>query len=285
MHPTRRKIEQAILGLIAEKDLKEVMDHLDECRICREVADHFQEFQAAIPTATEDDLLVAGPVATGLYRDACRGQIISLTPLPGDLNPEELCLAADGQPARVPEIEELATLASEASDLVLRLMHDHAASQDFLQLVAEDYSEIAHTLVQIPSMKCEFVTDDKGRADLPPAGEITWDKVDWQIKMPEAVFDLKPLEFTPDQPDYSHSVELDTEQADRIRVTFEGRDDSCSIVVEVLELRGETDLAPMQAIVTAGSHGHSVRTITGQPIVLDLLDSDTPITIRLYRVL
>ncbi len=284
MHPTRREIERTILGLASDEDQSRIAGHLGECLICREIAEQFREFQATIPTASKEDLTAARQVANDLYREACRGQIVSLTPLRTISAREELCFAADGKPAHPSEIEELATLVSDANDLVLRLMRDHAASQDFLQLVADDYSDIAHTLVQIPSLKQEFVTDDKGRADLPPAGETPWDSADWQIKMPDAVFDLKPLDFTPDQPDYSHAVELDTDQADRIRVTFEGRSDSSSIVIEVLELQGETDLAPMRAIVIVGRHGHSAPTVTGQPVSLDLPDSDTPITIRLYRL-
>lgn len=283
MHPTRREIEKAILRLSSEEAQSRVTDHLGECLICQEVADQFREFQAAIPTVTEEDLLASRQVAADLYHNACRGQVVLLTPLPKDPNQDQLCLAADGKSARPSTIEEMATLVSETNDVVLRLMHDHTASQDYLQLVADDQSEIAHTLVQAPSLKQEFITDSSGRVDLPAAGETSWDAVDWQIRMPDAVFDLKPLEFDPDQPDYSHTVELDTDQADRIRVTFEGRSDSSSIVVEVLQLHGETDFAAMRAIVAAGRHGHSAPTVTGQPISLDLPDSDTPITIRLYR--
>ncbi|MFH1688048.1 MAG: hypothetical protein ABIE70_11095 [bacterium] len=271
------------MGLANEEDRRRVMDHTGRCRFCSEIIEQFQAFQASVASVSADELTLTPAQSDRLYRAACRGQIISLTFLSKNPPQEELSLAADGKPVAPPEIEEIATLVSDASDLVLRLLHDHKTSRDYVQLVAEDPAAIAYTLVQVPSQNQEFVTDKAGRVDLPAESETAWDNVDWQIKMPEAVFDLKPLEYTPDQPEYSRSVELDTEQADRVRVTFEKHADSCSVVVEVLALQGQTDFGALRALVTTDTPGQPAPTPVGQPIVLDLPDHETPITIRLYR--
>ncbi|HOP06291.1 MAG TPA: hypothetical protein PLF13_03270 [candidate division Zixibacteria bacterium] len=282
MHPTRRDIERAILKLLPEEECTSVLEHVEKCEFCREIADDFRNFQQATPVLLEEDLAVARKTFDRLHRQSTRGLVISFTRLPSDDYHGELSLAADGDRADTPQVEELATLVSEKHDLVLRLMHDHSQSQDLLELVSSDPAVIHDALIEAPSLNHEFVADKNGRVLLPKSEKAAWEAIDWRIRLPEARFELKPLEFNADAPDSIQSVELHSEQDDRIRVRLETRDSDCSLVVEILELRGRTELEGVRAIVAAGTASGSGVGHLGVPFTFDLPDRKTPITIRIY---
>jgi len=279
IHPPRGRLIAFVEKRLDERAVGQVRKHLIDCEFCREFCDDYRLLQESMmAVAQKEPSPEATALADRLYREAIAGRIISLTILrlqAGDLS---LPLAADGGHKPEPLPERAITLYSEDPEIVLRVMRGSQPSDNYLQLISEDPGLVSHVLVQAPQLGREFVTDDTGRVDLRDESLELTDELKWQIKMPDAVFDLEPLAYDPNKTEYSRQVILETEKQDKIEVTFEGKTEGKRLSLRVIALEGRTDFGKVTVLV---DRQHS-DVASGDPVVFDLADPDKTISIRLF---
>ena len=171
----------------------------------------------------------------------------------------------------------------ERFELVLRVMRNHDRHRDFVQLVADDPATVAHILVQIPDLNCEFMTDASGRADLPEGERDDYRAMKWQVRFPEAVFDLQPLLSAPRDSSSSDEVTLTTEQGDEIVVVLESASAGQTLSVTVKSVRGVTDFDKLRAYVTTAHESARARLAPDKPVYVGPVDSRSTLKISLFR--
>jgi hypothetical protein len=284
VHFSKKEIE-----LYADGDLNDlnkydkIAKHLEECEFCREYYDNYRLYAVSLKEA-EAELLPSDSInlAEKLHREALRSKIIDLLPMTEQTYYTSY-LAADGEPAKEPALTSLATFYSENPELVLRVMHDNETNRDYLQLVGEDAELVSHALIQIPEIDFDYVTDETGRVELaqPLTGDFA--RLKWQVKMPEAVFDLEPLEYDPDKTEYRKEMVLETEHNDKIRVTFEGKTEGKQISIRILELDGRDDFESVKVLISQNDLAVIKTTGPSVPVSFTLPDLKTSIKIRLYQ--
>ena len=261
----------------------ELAAHLQECEFCRGLVEALREqvelLQAA--GAPEDADLAA---AERLYRQVHAGLVVPLAALELPGRPTPTLMAADRRPeSDRPAVENLATVCSEDPPVVLMVMRDHRAGEDYLQLVSDNPALRAHVLVELPDIGRSYLTDETGRArlgDLPGGTDLS--SLHWLIKLPQAEFDLAPLSAdTPDRP-IGETV-LTTERGDRIRVSLAQARGGRELTVEILSLQGRPpEAGPVTVAVSLDDRVATRTTQPRRPVVLGLAEIPSSVHISLF---
>ncbi|RJP70537.1 MAG: hypothetical protein C4532_09175 [Candidatus Abyssobacteria bacterium SURF_17] len=285
MHPSRDDLRHFVDGQLSDSRLRtEIARHLEFCEFCADFCADYRDLTQPLPTEDPSPLSEAEiRLRERLRIAALPGTVIDLLPLTAETSDlSEPYMAADGLPAKKPDITNLATLFSEEPEIVLRVMRDSALGRDYLQVVAADTEMAAHVMVCLPDLGCEFVTDASGRADLDLSGADNIDRLKWQIRMPEAVFSLEPLQYDPERIEYAEEIILETERRDRIEIRFEGRTDGKQLVVRVLEIDGNREFTPVRVLVSQSGRNQLATGKPGRTVEFGPIDASTSIQIRLY---
>jgi len=283
VHFSKKEIELFADNKLTD-DIKRlgIKKHLEECEFCREYHENYCLYIDSLKQAETEPLPPEAEVlADKLQRAASQRKIIDLVPLTEQAG-QGTYLAADGEPEKQPDIINLATFYSENPELVLLVMRNKTNNQDYLQLASDDPKFIAYALVHVPELEIEQITDLSGRANLnkPFTADIT--RYKWQIKLPEAVFELIPLEYDPDKTEYQKEIILETEHNDRIQITFEGKTEGKQLSIKILELDGHSDFPEVKVAV---HQEELIETKTAgplSPVTFTLKKIDKAIKIRLY---
>ncbi len=284
MHPPREKLKHFVEGSLSGVESDQVALHVETCEFCREFCDNYaaliESTRAISGEALPDRAL---KMADKLYRQALGGKIISLSPLGGDAPVSDMLLAADGPAERSPRVQNLATHYCEDPEIVLRVMRDPGLEQDYLQLISDDASLVSGVLVQLPQLGREFVTDESGHATLGERSQQNWDELKWQVKMPDAVFDLEPLAYDPEAVQSSTDSILKTDAGDRIQVTLEDLAESKQITIRVLEMDGTDDFDAIRVVVSQEDNRQLKQVGPSQSVAFEITDPHGAINIRLFQ--
>jgi len=286
MHPKREEL-QAFLEkkLVDRTRLREIQSHIEGCEFCEEFCDSYRQLTDPLDVRLVDQLPEKlQQLAESLSRDSLRGSIIDLIPLASRaLGYTTSTLAADGRDDASPTSANFFTLCSEDPEILLRIMRDPDRGGDYLQLLTADEQLAAHVMVRLPDLNREFVTDAEGHADLDLTDAGDLEQLKWQIKIPDAVFELKPLKYDPNNTEYVEEVTLETDRHDLIEIRFEGKTEGKQLSIKVVKLDGRPDYEPIQVTVTQQDN-QRIQTITpGRAIDFGPIDSNTTINIRLYQ--
>ena len=284
MHPSQKKLSQFVDGKLNPQTAADIERHLEICEFCRDFANDYRlqnKLLAEVTTGTLPSKAMA--LAESLYNQAIAGRTIPITTLLERGGQSSMALAADGNKEFVPSVQNLVTLCSESPEIILRVMRDQRKHQDYLQLISDDPLMTANVLVQIPELNLQYVTDSDGKAELDKALDDSIDKLKWQIKLPDVVYDLEPLIYDPDKTEYAENIELKTDRDDRIRVTFEGKTEGKQISIEILALDGRKDFGDVIVAVTQKSQPRTVAARSKKPMTFNLADDDSTINIRLFQ--
>ncbi|MDD3731824.1 MAG: hypothetical protein PHU88_05550 [candidate division Zixibacteria bacterium] len=283
MHFSKRDIELYVEKKILDTDkINKLEKHLKECEFCREYLENYQLYCDTLESVSDMVLSPEGEAsAKKLYYGADKNKVIELYLL-SETTPLDTYLAADGKAEIQPDIINLATFYSEDPELVLLVMRNKNNNQDYLQLVSDNPEMVAHALVQVPELEIEQITDFSGRANLdkPFTSDITQYK--WQIKLPEAVFELAPLEYDPDKTEYQKEIILETDHNDRIQITFEGKTAGKQLSLRILELDGHSDFPEVKVVVNQEELVETKTAGPMTPVTFNLHKTDKAIKIRLY---
>jgi hypothetical protein len=192
-------------------------------------------------------------------------------------------LAADGEGEFSPPVVNIATFFSDNPEVVLRVMRDTEEKRDYLQLVSADPSLVSNVLVRIPEQDKEFLTDSSGKAEITGIPTEDLEELGWQIKMPDAAFSLETLAYDPDSVEYRREIVLETEQNDRIRVSFEGKTEGKQIAISILELDGKTEFDSVRVILSQNDIAETRSITPSQIATFNLSDKVNTIKIRLFN--
>lgn len=283
IHPTREKLIAFIDGRLDEPETGKLSSHLEDCEFCREFIDDYRLLQQSLATAEQEVLPGAVEELTRrLYRESLLGCVVSLEPLRVDSDEQTMPLAADRKPEEPLSSDSGITLYSEDPEIILRLMSGPRPDDNYVQLISDDSELVAHVLVQAPQLGREFLTDARGRADLGAAPLELTDDIKWQIKMPDAVFDLEPLVYDPDKPEHSEQVTLETDRQDKLEVTFERLTEGKRITLRLIELDGKTDFGEVKVVVATEHASHLDQMGIGSSATFVLDDAEATVNIRLF---
>ncbi|RKX23865.1 MAG: hypothetical protein DRP47_12200 [Candidatus Zixiibacteriota bacterium] len=284
MHPSQKELSQFVEGKLNPQSASRIEKHIEICEFCRDfINDYRLNAKLLAETAAETVPPEAMAHAERLYNQAITGRTIPITTLLERESQASTALAADGDKEFSPSVQNLMTLCSEDPEIVLRVMRDHSQNQDYLQLISDNPLMTANVLVQIPELSLQYVTNSDGKAELDKTFDDSIEKLKWQIKLPDVVYDLEPLVYDPDKTEYAEDVELKTDRDDRIRVTFEGKTEGKQISIEILALDGRDDFGEVIVAITQKSQPQSVAARLQKPVTFDLVDNDSTINIRLFQ--
>lgn len=284
MHPTKKELELYADRLLDDRQRgEEIQAHLEICEFCREYLESYNFVRKTFDELSEQELPVkALALADKLYRQAFTGQIIPLETLASEKTDQPFLMAADGEEKFTPDTVSLATYFSKNPELVLKIMRDNRGNQDYLQLIGDSPQAGANVLVQIPDTDLEFFTNSEGTARIDDLDMRKIEKYKWQVKMPDAVFELEPIRYDPEKIEYSKEITLETEKNDKIMVAFEGKTEGKQISIRILELEGKSDFESIR--VQLSQEGRSIMKSIDKNgrITFDLDDLKAPINIRLF---
>ena len=104
----------------------------------------------------------------------------------------------------------------------------------------------------------------------------------WQIKLPDATFELIPAHYDPEQVEFSTQAVLESDRDDKIQVVLERKTEGKQIVVRVLELEGKDELDSVRISISQGQSGQLAQTRQGEPATFEIADPMRSIQIRLF---
>ncbi len=282
MHPDKNKLIEYIEGSLDAGSIDLIKSHLVFCEFCREFCDDYNSLIGSLARANSEIVpQAAWEMAKRLYEQAFGAKVIPLILLRVGNKAEGKVhlLAADGNGSPSQGVINLATLYSEEPELVLRLMRDSERNENYLQLIGEIPSQVAHVMVQIPELDRDFITDKHGRARIMGDFPEKYDQLKWQVRLPDSVFELEPLQYDPDKVEYSKDILLETEKGDKVRIGFQGKTEGKQIVIQILELDGKPDFGNIRAIIARQNEHQIFEARPGKSIILDATpNTDTPWT-------
>lgn len=287
MHPNRQElIKYADKGFSGTNKQAEITAHIDECEFC---AEFISNYKAVRQAEQETELSQPLPqnmrnLANRLFMDSLLGRVIELNSLSDQsATGDSPLIAAHGVESEPSGVKCIATLYSENPELVMRLMQDLSRESNYLHLIADTPELTDHVLVQIPEYKREFVTDENGIANIDLTDIQNIGAANWQIKMPDAVFELEQLKYEPEKFEYSHEQLLKTDRGDKIRIRLEGRTESKLLSIEVLKLAGQENIGEVTACVTCRTDSDLKSVPLRKPVSFGPVDANATIQIRLYK--
>lgn len=283
MHITREQIDLLVSGALSADEQARLRDHINSCPVCRALV---AELETAHQDACElfDQPLSerARQLMHKLQKRAPRAGVIDLIPLTKPSQRPQLWAADGTRETSKPGLSGIMTLASEDPEVVLRILHDGETGEDQVQLIADDNALVSHVLVRLPDLEREYLTDSEGRARLVPAPERDFGDLRWQIKLPQAIFELEPVTHDPEKVEYSRSVVLESDSGDAVEVTLTGHTDGKQIALRILQVDGKPDFGPLRAVVSQNSDSVTCEISDARQAVFAIRDFNRPIHIRLF---
>jgi len=283
MHPSKDMLERFVIGLIDDTgDRADIRAHLEKCEFCREYCERYGTLLSSVDKQDRTGKTYAGleTKASELHQQALSGRIIQLNILEDGADHERLYLAADGKGEE--KIRNLATLYSENPEVVLRIMRDTIEGYDYAQVISDDPDLAANVMIRLPEMDREFIVDDAGQARIDGLEDRDLEKLKWQLKMPQAVFAVEPLEYDPDRTEQSKEFILETDKGDRLKVTIERKTEGRQVSVQVLELNGKTDFEDARVNILCKSLSQTKGSSPEQVVSFGPIDIADKIHIRVF---
>lgn len=284
MHPSNKQLKQFTEGQGDAEAAENIDKHISECELCEEFCQNYKLLLESLGIA-ENEIIPreALDLADKIYRHYSLGKIVDLRPLIEDRPSSEILMAADGQKDDITESKNVTTLYSEDPEVVLRIMIDDDQKRKHLQLISEDPDLISRVMIELPDIDRRYITDEKGYASIEDQDLIDPEKIKWQIKMPDAVFELEPLKYDPDKTEYSQETVLETENQDKILIRFEGKTEGKKISLRILELDGSGDFGKIRAVISQQQSIQEAAIGPDEVITYELEDPADTIDIRLFN--
>lgn len=283
IHPNRDTLTAFIEGTLAEPEIGRVQAHVKECDFCAEFCVDLRLIAETGAVAEIENMQISAErLADRLFRESRRGFVVEFAPLGESGGAPDLPMAADNKRDADSDDRHAITLFSADPEIVLRLMSGPNPDDNYVQLIADDSALVSHVLLQSPQLGKEFVTDSNGRADLGAEPLKFTDEVKWQIKMPDAVFDLAPLKYDPDKSEHAEKVTLETDRRDKLEVTFERLTEGKRITLRLLELDGKQEFGEVKVVVATEHSSREDEIGADSSATFEIDDADATVNIRLF---
>ena len=283
MHPNREDIENYLSGVLGDSRSREIERHLAICEFCREFAQNFREFLEDLESAAMESLPEElNRLADTLFVRGLSSKIIDLKQLQSEAA-KEIFLAADSEAGESQALVALGTFYSEVPEMVLKVMRDNNAGYDFIQLISEKEWMTSNVLVRAPEINRETITGEDGRAVFTERLPAKIDHLKWQLKFPDAIFDLASLKYDPEKVEYEKEVTLETDRKDKIRVKFQGKTEGKQIEIAVLSLEGKPEFNTVKIAVSCEGKNQFKNVRNAETVSFEVKEPLEEIRIRLYQ--
>jgi len=282
MHPSRDELGRYVaLTRTGQGGDADVRAHVQICEFCREYCDNLADFLQEEEYAYQATISVDDIVAR-LAPVPVNARIIPLHRLDAADNGEPL-LAADSGGANTSSARSI--LVSEIQDLVLTIANDPAGKSAQLQVTTAEASAAAFLLLEAPEIGRSFVTDANGRVEIERTEIGDPARLKWQIRMPDAVFDLERISDNPDLVRASAETELTTPQGDVVRVRLSDHPDGLSVAVRVVALHGRQDFKRARVMLTQPGLALIDEQTADGTSLFGALDAAQAISLRVFETL
>ena len=285
MHPSREKLRRLVEDNSAQRSgfLSETANHVKDCDFCREFCDDYRQYLNALAESKAKPIPdTALQLADRLFDASSPGRVFDLLPFDEVSTNEAVYLAADGTANERPTLEQIATLYCDDPDIVLNVIRDREHGADYLQVISDDPGLASGVLVQIPEKDRQFCTDGQGRASLQSGAWEECSNDSWQIKTPDAVFELASLDYDPSRVESVSSTQLTNDRGDKIDIRFEQRVEGNVVSLQVTEVGGEVEFEPLRVTVTHSDQTQILSASRAQTVEIGPVDRESAIQIRLY---
>lgn len=284
IHPTKRELRQFLENTLDTDKRAAVEHHVGNCEFCAEYLEnerHFSELSAQADFQQTDS--TEQEQIGGLFQNAIAGLSMAMRPMEVEAPRPLRLLAADGKTEAAPSVECLCTFYSDTPELVMRVMRENPAGKDYLQLVGDELALISNVLVRLPGHGKDVLTDARGRAELSHLGIEGYSSLKWEIKLPDAVFSLEPLDYDPEKTIHSEEFMLSTDSDSTIKVTFDDKTEGKQISIEILALDGQSDFENVRLFVSQGDSIQPASAELGKKMLFPLADNTTRVEIRIFQ--
>jgi hypothetical protein len=276
MHPLPIDLrEYANAGSDRNQLYQDVGEHVTLCPLCREYVSQIEDW---------NHLTTSLPGTTPDIREFHFQRVFDLRLLVGQRRESAFRLAADSPPSAhdTAGVEGTATLYCENPELVLHVARDRKSGRQSLHLIGPTPAHTARVLIRVTDPPLEFVTDEHGVAVvgenlLPDPATLQW-----QVKVPDATFELQPLRSGPDIVISARELELAADPTNRIRVRLEARSDGIALEVTLLEIGGRTSMEKARVVVSQPERSHAIDLRGRGPCTVSGLAATDPIEIRVF---
>lgn len=290
MHPSEVELIIYADAAPAERErMAMVAAHLQDCRSCRERLERLAAWREGVADSVSHGLPAqAVSLANNVYRDALvAARIVPLVLMPFQQEEQAGRLAADGGPTPVAPtgLRHLATLYSEKPEIVLRVMRDAQTQEDTLHLLGKDPALVRNVLVHIVDPPMDFVTDQHGVVNLGRGRLDDPASLQWQVRLPDATFQLTPLEHPSAVSGASQEFELAAEGGNRVGVTVDRAAEGMILRLRMIAVGGRENPERVRLVVTQGqTERRIVETHGSEPCVVARLSAAAPIDIRIFAL-
>ncbi len=280
MHPSRDELSRYVtMSRAGQATDADVSAHVLVCEFCRGYCDNLAEFLQEEERAYQATVSVDEMVSR---LAPARARIVSLSRL-DDTDFGEQVLAADSGGANSSPARSI--LVSETQDLVLTIANDPAGQSAQLQVTTAEANAAAFLLLEAPEIGRSFVTDANGRVEI--ERDMIGDpaRLKWQIRLPDAVFDLERISDNPNLVRASTETELTTPQGDVVRVRLSDHPDGLSVAVRVVALHGRRDFKRARVMLTQPGLALIDEQTADGTSLFGSLDSAQAISLRVFETL
>lgn len=291
MHPNPIELRQfAKSDRLSRARWPAIQDHLDQCATCRDYVGLIEDWNLSLDWAVPESA-EAHSLADRVFMNAVTSmgqppvRVIELKAMVVATDPLPIKLAADGQPTDRPVtgLEHAATHYAEDPELVLRIMRDRQTGEESLHLIGPNTALTANVMLQIVEPPLDFITDNLGVARLGDLRLSNPESLKWQVRLPDAVFALSPLEFNPERPGAQRDFELQTDADNRIQVSMQNRPEGIMLQLRLLRIAGNDKLKHARLVITQeDANSQTVEAPDPAAFTIRGLQALKPISIRIF---
>ncbi|MGB5105322.1 MAG: hypothetical protein WBP29_11915 [Candidatus Zixiibacteriota bacterium] len=280
MHPLYKELDAFVEGRQVDPA---IIDHINNCEFCRTYCERWKLLLDSVDSTKIPAQADLDAAAEKIFAAQPPAKIINLTSMTTQRLPEQRVLAADGGQTGDPELQNLATWFSQEQDIVVRVMRDTLHKVDFLQVIAPNDSLMSHVLVESVDSNHAFVTDEQGRAEFGLRQIEDLASIKWQIKLPEASFQLKQLSYDPEHIESQADTILTSPGGDKVSVKLVRKTEGKEIIVRVLALDGNEKYQKARVAIISKS-GTEIKSIhPNDALRFILVGPDTEIDLRIFE--
>lgn len=238
-------------GALSAQERRVAVEVLETHPAARALADTLQTFYREFDALEETDAPRVERFMEGLFPEP---RVIPLRPFrsePHDAGSSHKALLAAMSPSAQERFETVATLASEAHGVLVRLLCDRSSNTYRLYTLAENEERRAHVVISFPELALNLVTDEQGRVDFSLNAEaVDWTSIRAVLRLPVATWEVSPRQLEggahTDQiaSGYEGTCTLDD---DRLSVTVAATEDEASALsLAVVEHAGDKTWVPLE---------------------------------------
>jgi len=234
-HPDEHSVELYILrpDAMAAGPRKELQEHLSACAGCRAVEHSLREFHAEFTQAPQADDALVARVTKRAFSSAGTIRLVHYHPRPHTTAGQSyigVLAAMTGSAGARPGFETVASYASEADHILLRVRQDAGNKRVKVYYHADDPGKRDGAIVSIPALHADIVLDDHGQMEIGiPEAKTSheWAALDAMVSLP-----VGAVEVPPPPPGETVTTNVVVHSTAEYAVTLKNENGVCTVLVQ-----------------------------------------------------